>query len=518
MSRDITGMGDEPLVDENNQPKDLTNASEEEILDVHIGHSGCRGGGGSGTEGLGETGGGRGRRGRRSAYATRDLTQGSIPKNLWFLAWPMMVEGSLNMVDRVIDLVWAGRFYGVHAIGGLSVAQLYTNLIMTLRMGLDVSMKAMIARAIGAGRIDLANHVAMQAFTITAAFALAMAIVGVLLTDFLLQIMGVEQEVIDVAALYMRIQFIGFAGQAFRMMTGSALQAAGDAMTPMKATTISRVAHIVSAPVLIFGWLGLPQMNLAGAAVANVLAQGLGVAWNSYALFTGTSRLHLNPRGYYVDFPILVRLVRIGAPASITGMERSIVHLLLAWIVTPFGSNALAAYGITRNLEQFTALGSMGLGRASGVLVGQNLGAGNQERARKTVVWAVGYVTAIRGSLALLLLAFPAIFISIFNNDPSLIEVASIWVRIQAIAGLVMGGSQVFSQSFNVAGDTMAPMIITMIAMVGVELPLAFALSHWTSLGQYGIPVAITFAMVLRIAIYFPYFFKGRWLRVKVID
>jgi Na+-driven multidrug efflux pump len=194
------------------------------------------------------------------------------------------------------------------------------------------------------------------------------------------------------------------------------------------------------------------------------------------------------------------------------------VHLLLARLVTPFGTSALAAYGITRNLEQFTALGSMGLGRASGTLVGQNLGANNPERAKRTVRWALGYVTAIRGSMALMLMAFPALFVAIFSSDPALMEVAVVWVRIQAVTGLVMGGSMVFSQSFNVAGDTMAPMIITMIAMVGVELPLAFALSQWTPMGQYGIPLAITIAMILRIAIYFPYFLKGRWLRIKVID
>jgi putative MATE family efflux protein len=514
VARNTPGNTDRAGDGERSQPQDLTNASREEILNVDIRSSG-RGGNRQGTEGTSETGGGGG---RRSAYATRDLTQGSIPKNLWFLAWPQMIEGALNMVDRVADLFWAGRYFGVHAIGGLTIAQLYTNFIMTARTGLDTGMRAMIARSIGAGRVDLANHVALQSFSITAVFALAMAITGVFLTDFLLQIMGVSEDVIDIAGLYMRIQFIGFAGQAFRQMTGGALQAAGDSMTPMKATTISRVAHLVSAPVLIFGWLGFPQLDLAGAALANVVAQGLGVAWNSYALFAGTSRLHLTLRGYYVDFPLLARLVRIGAPASVTGLERSMVHLLLARLVTPFGTSALAAYGITRNLEQFTALGSMGLGRASGTLVGQNLGANNPERAKRTVRWALGYVTAIRGSMALMLMAFPALFVAIFSSDPALMEVAVVWVRIQAVTGLVMGGSMVFSQSFNVAGDTMAPMIITMIAMVGVELPLAFALSQWTPMGQYGIPLAITIAMILRIAIYFPYFLKGRWLRIKVID
>ena len=252
--------------------------------------------------------------------------------------------------------------------------------------------------------------------------------------------------------------------------------------------------------------------------MANVVAQSLGMAWNFYALFAGTSRLRLTLQGYYVDFPILARLVRIGAPASVTGAQRSIVHLLLGRVVVPFGTVALAAYGLTRNMEMFTAMGSMGLGRASGTLVGQNLGAGSEQRARKTVLWAVVYITLVRGSMGILLLAFPVLFVSIFNSEPQFMEVAVIWVRIQAVAGMVMGSSMVFQQSFNVAGDTLAPMVVTLVSMVGLELPLAFALSRWTSLGQYGIPVAITTAMVVRTILYFSYYYPGRWLRVKVID
>ena len=89
------------------------------------------------------------------------------------------------MLDRVADLFWAGRFFGIHAIGGLAIAQLYTGLIMTGRQGLDMGMQAMIARAVGAGNIRLANHVALQALTITTIFSAAMVSIGVLYTDFL---------------------------------------------------------------------------------------------------------------------------------------------------------------------------------------------------------------------------------------------------------------------------------------------------------------------------------------------
>ncbi|MCH7706534.1 MAG: hypothetical protein IIB33_05750, partial [Chloroflexi bacterium] len=176
------------------EASDPADASEEEILNVRVrAHGGGGGGGGfvvedmeGGTVSMGGRGGGR-----RSARATRDLTEGSVPKNLWVLAWPQMVEGILNVVDQMADLFWAGRFVGARAIAGLGVAQDYTRLIMTGRMGLDMGMQAMVARAIGADRVELANHVALQAFTLTITFTLLVVTTGAFFTDFLLQVLGV---------------------------------------------------------------------------------------------------------------------------------------------------------------------------------------------------------------------------------------------------------------------------------------------------------------------------------------
>jgi putative MATE family efflux protein len=427
-----------------------------------------------------------------------------------------MVEGVLNSVDQLADLFWAGRVGGFRTIAGLGVAQAYTQLIMTVRMGLDMSMQAMISRAVGAGRLDLANHVALQSFTLVALFSLSMVLIGFFLSDSLMQILGVSDEVIEATSLYLKIQFIGSAAMGFRMSSASALQSSGDAITPMKATAVARLIHLALSPILIFGLAGFPAMGIAGAAVATVIAHSLAASWNFRALFTGTSRLHLTLRGYHPDFPLLWRLLRIGAPASITGAERVMSNLVIVRLVTPFGDAALAAYSLTRRLEFLTGMGSQGLGRASGVLVGQNLGAGQPERAKSTVRWAIGFVMSIRGTMGLVLIAFPVFFMSIFAQDPEFLDVGATWLRIQAVGGLVMGAGMVYQMSFNVAGDTMAPMIVTLITMWGIEVPGAFILSRYTDLAQFGIPVAIAAAMILRIVLYTGYFLKGRWLRVQV--
>jgi putative MATE family efflux protein len=462
--------------------------------------------------------GGAGGGGRRSAYATRDLTEGSIPRNLWFLAWPQIIEGVLNVADQMVDLFWAGRGFGSRAIAGIGVAQNYTQFIMTGRQGLDTGMQAMVSRAIGAGNIGLANHITLQALTLSGAYSLTMVLLGVFFTEDLLRLLGVSNEVIAQGSLYMRVQFLGAAGIAFRMMAGSALQASGDTMTPMKATAATRILHIVLSPLLAFGWLGFPTLGLAGLAAANVLAQLVGAGMNFRALFTGTSRLHLTLRGYRLDFAIIWRQVRIGAPASVTGMERPLAQLVLVGFLAPFGDYALASYALANRAQMFVNLGMWGLGRSSGVLVGQNLGAGKTARARETILWAIGFMGMVNGILVSLVFFFPGAFLSIFNQEPELLSIAIPWLRIQVIGYLFMGASQIFMQSFNTAGDTVVPMFVTVGTIWGVQQPLAYFFSRYTTLGEFGIAWAIVIAMLAPLFVYIPYYIWGPWWRKRVLS
>ncbi len=454
---------------------------------------------------------------RRSAYATRDLTTGGVRRNLWFIAWPQMVAGVFNASDQLADIFWAAKVAGFNAIGGVGVAQAYGHLVMMARMGLDVGMQAVIARAVGAQRLDLANHAMLQAFTLTFLLSFALTVLGVLTAPFLLRLVGVSDAVADVAVVYLQFQFVSSGVQGFRQTTGAALQASGDTFTHMKSTIASRVLHLIISPFLVFGWFGVPEMGIAGAAAANAGAQVVGVVWNLFALSSGSSRLKLSLLDYRVDLPLMWRIIKIGAPATATQMERGLSEMVLIRLVSPFGDIPLAAYSLTRRLERMTNIGSQGMGRASGILVAQNLGAEQPARARATVKWAVAYVMVIRGAAGILLIAFPAFFIGLFTNEPEFVETAVVWLRIQAVAGTLLGGGQVFQQSFNVAGDTLAPMLVTFMSMWVMEIPIAFALSRWTSVEALGIAIAIAIAMLIRFALYGGYYFTGRWLTVGVL-
>jgi putative MATE family efflux protein len=454
---------------------------------------------------------------RRSAYATRDLTTGSIPRNLFFIAWPQFIEGLLRVVDQMADLVWAG-FLGTQAIAGLGVAQQYTGLSRTSRQGVDVAQRAMISRAIGMGDQALANHIVFQAWNLTLIFGAVMVLIGVVFTEPMLRLLGISEEVIAVGAPYMRLHFIGSLTQSFQQVSGHALAAAGDTLSLMKSTTITRVAHLALSPLFVFGLLGFPEMGVAGAALGNIISHGLGAALLFWILFRGTSRLHVRLGEWRFDGPMMWRMIKLGWPAAINGMERSVAQLVMIRFVAPFGDIAVAAFTVTRRVEMFANLGSQGMGLASGVIVGQSLGAGKPERAKQTIYWATGYVLAVKAIVCFFLFSFPMLILSIFNRDPEFLELAQVWIRIQVAGFLFMGVGQVAQNSFQMAGDTMTPMLITLGALWGVEIPLSYVLSNFTWLGQFGIAWAIVVAMILRTIVYVPYFYWGRWLRISMFD
>jgi putative MATE family efflux protein len=456
--------------------------------------------------------------GRRSAYATRDLTSGSIPGTLWFLAWPHSVEGVLRIADHVVDLALAGLGFGHRGIAGMGAAQQFSQLGFTARWGLDIGMRAMLSRAIGMGDTALANQVVLQAASLTLVYGIVMAVIGLLFTEALLTLLGVSEGVVAEGAAYMRVTFMGQAVIGFSVLTAHALGAAGDTLTPMKTSILMRLVHIALSPILMFGLLGAPHFGLMGAALANIISQALAAAILFWVLFSGTSRLHLTLRGYRLDWAILRRILSVGLPASVTGMERAFAQLLLLGLIAPFGDVAVALFALSRRIEMFSHAGTQGFAQASGTIVGQCIGRGRPERARETVLWAGGFAVVVNVVLTILIALFPIAVLSVFTRDPELLDFGRPWLLIQTIGYSAVGIGLVASHSLQTAGATVYVMLVTIGTMWGIEFPLALFLSRGTELGPYGVAWAMVAAMLARPILYLPYFLSGRWLRIRMFS
>ena len=449
------------------------------------------------------------------AAVDRDLTKGSIIGNLWHLAWRMIIIDVLTMLGPIIDMIWVGRL-GSTAVAGVGVAGMVVMMVGSAMMGLSMGVRAMIARAVGADDFDEANHIARQALAISAGFSIIVAIIGIFFADPLMGILGVEADVVAEGASYLRVLLVGMAGLSFLIVAEGIMMASGDAATPMKIVVFTEIFHVLLCPFLVFGWWIFPRLGVSGAALTNVFSLSLGTGISFWILFTGRTRLRLTMKNFRLDGGVIWRMVKIGIPASINGMQRSFVNVVMLWFIVPFGTLAVAAHTVAQRVEMITLMAGFGFGQAAGVLAGQSLGAQQPKRAEKTGWVASGLVTGLMTISALVVLLWAENIVRIFNAEPGLVEIAGTFLRIAAVGFLVLGVAAVLTDCLNGVGDTMIPMLASLITMWGAQVPMAYFLPKYTSIGVYGVRWAMVTALAMRAITYVVYFTLGRWKRKQV--
>ncbi len=458
-----------------------------------------------------ESGGGRGS--RRSVV--KDWTQGNIFHNLLSLSWPIVVGNSLNLLGPVIDMVWVAKL-GAASIAGVGVAGMAVMLVTSARMGLSQGTRALVARFVGAGDSEGANHIGQQAFVISGTYTIIVASIGIFFAEPIMGIFGLEAEVISEGAAYMRIMFISTVAMSFRMMAEAIMQASGDTVTPMRITVVFRIFHAGLSPLLIFGLWIFPRMGVSGAAAANAISQGLGGMVALWILFSGHSRLRLSMKNFSLDFGAIWRILKIGIPASITAMERTFGDLALMWFMAPFGTIAVAGHTLIQRMQAILRMPNMGLGIGSGVLAGQNLGANQPDRAEKGGWLAVGVGEAFTILVSIAILFWAESFVRVFSSDPEIVSMTSSFLRVGVGGYALMGIYYILQNTIAGAGDTMPPMLVTLLNFWLVQIPLAFILPKYTDLGVLGVRWAIVAGMVVGVIAYVTYFRMGRWKRKRV--
>jgi putative MATE family efflux protein len=458
--------------------------------------------------------------------STRDWTQGSVVRNLLSLTWPILISQSLNMIGPFIDMVWVGKL-GAASVAGVGIASSVVTLANGAIMGLSMSVRALVARSVGAKDWDGANHAARQAFVICISYALLLAVVGILFARPIISMFGVKTDVVDAGSTYLRVQLIGMITMCLRVFTESTLQASGNAMTPMKIGLIFRAVHVVLCPFLVFGsafsstvfphladfsgWWPFAAMGIAGAAVTNIISQGLGGILGLWVLFKARTGLRLTFKNFRFDIQMIKRMLVIGLPNLFLHTQHHLCTLVFTWFTAPFGIIYVAAHTIWQRVDTISTTIGSGVGTSAGVLGAQNLGANKPERADKGGWLAAGFALGIMLCSSTGILLFAESIAGLFNSDPELVRITSAFMRISAAGYLGWGLNVVFMQFLVGVGDTFMSFLLETLQTWLVQIPLAFVLSRYTSLGVYGIRWAMVIGLFVAAVIFTLYYRTGKW-------
>ncbi|OPZ31409.1 MAG: Multidrug resistance protein NorM [Lentisphaerae bacterium ADurb.BinA184] len=445
----------------------------------------------------------------------RELTDGHLLRSLALLTGPMLVSALLQNLQSLIDLFWVGSL-GPGALAAVAMSGTVLMLLFPMMMGLSTGTVALVARAVGGERWDEAGHAASQSLLLALVAGGLTGLLAPLITNRMLHLLGSTPEVLADGGAYLRISLWGSFTVFVLFIGNAALQGAGDAVTPMIIMVIGNVLNLILDPLFIFGWGPVPAMGVRGAALATVLAQAVSAAVAVTILLSGRSRLHARPRQWRPDMEVCWRILRIGIPGSGQMLARSLNGAVLMRIVASCGTAAVAAYGTGLRLHMFILMPAFTLGGAAATLVGQNLGAGKPDRARRAAWLATGIDVGVMVVAAIALALSAPLLIRAFNDDPEVIHIGAQYLRVIspfyvfAALGIVLG------RSLNGAGDSLTPMIMTVVSLWGLQVPLAVGLSRVWEPPTVGIWWAIAAATALHGALIALWFETGRWQRARV--
>ncbi|SFS69722.1 MATE family efflux transporter [Halostagnicola kamekurae] len=453
-----------------------------------------------------------------------DLTDGSLVRPMFHLAWPLVVIQLLQVAYNVGDTFWLGAL-SPDAVGALSLAFPLIFFLISIGGGFTAAGAILIAQHSGA-ESDEGGLIAGQTISFITLIAIAIAVIGFLATDSMLALLLADPEteaaIIPLASEYMRVFFLGMPFLFGFFIFVSLMRGYGNTRAPMVVMFVSVVFNLAVDPVFIFGVGPVPRLEMAGAAVATVLSRAIATVIGFYVLlYTDVGpeieASHLLPRAEYIS-----EITRLGVPTALEQSMSSLAMIAMTAMVSMFPPAVVTAYGLGNRLISLAFLPALGMSQATDTIVGQNLGAGKPERAARATWLAAGVIAAVMAVGGAIAFLVPEPIVSVFltadvEGRAATVDYGTTYLQVAALMFVFMGVMQVFLGAFRGAGNTKTALAFSVIALwFGRVLVTVFLLfvADW---GTTGIWVGVLVGDVVGAIAAGVWFTRGTWKR-SLID
>lgn len=445
----------------------------------------------------------------------QEFTKGGIDRAIVLLSIPMILEMAMESLFAVVDIFFVSKI-GPEAIATVGITESVLTLVYSLAIGLSAAATAMVARRIGEGDRHAAAQAGAQVILIALVLSLLIAVPGYFFAEEILGFMAHDQSVSATGHQFTRLLLTCNLPILLLWMLNGIFRGAGDAATAMRALWIANLVNIVLCPVFIFGLGPIPAMGVLGSGVATSIGRSTGVVYQLWNLFEVGKIVKLRWSMMRARWDIIGTLLRVASGSAGQYLIASASWIFMVFILGQINKEVVAGYTIAIRIVVFCILPSWGMANAAATLVGQNLGAGQPERAEQSV-WRAGYYNFIFLFViaAICLIAAPQL-IGFFSQTPEVVESGSLALRIIAGGYVFFGWGMILTQAINGAGDTFTPTLLNFVFFWLIETPLAWLLAlHW-GWGQTGVYWSIVIAEsgVALAAVWL--FKKGKWKLAKV--
>lgn len=465
------------------------------------------------------------------------LTEGTQLWPLLALAAPLVASQLLQVLYNLADTFWVGRI-GADAVSAISFAWPVVFLVITIGGGFTTAGTILVSQYTGAGSDDRTTHVAGQTLTVFILFSIPISAAGYLLTPQLLMLVGTTPgtEIHAMATTYTRTIFLGVVFMYGFFVFGSLLRGWGDTKTPMYLMAASVALNLLIDPIFIFGfqgnplfgWFGLHSLQstlfattgfdgfgVQGAALATVISRALATAAGLWLLFTGRVGLHVSISDLRPKLATIRRIVRIGAPLSVENSTEAVAVAVMTAVIALVGTDAVAAYGIGTRLTSLVWFPIIAMGMSVETVVGQNLGAGKPDRARRTVLLASAILVAVFVAVTAFFFAFADPIISLFvtgEGAQAVVDYGVAYLHIVPLTYVVMAVFHMMNGAFHGAGSTRLSMALGVFSLWGVRAAGVAAFILVLGLGAMGAWYAIALSNVTALVVGSVFYFRGNWM------
>ena len=419
----------------------------------------------------------------------RDMTEGSIIKQMILFALPLMAGNIFQMLYNTVDSVVVGQYVGKEALAAVNSTTMIINMLVFFFNGFSVGAGVLIARHFGARDYDRLHNAIETTMAMTFLFCLIFTIVGSLAVKPMLTVMSTPEDVLEDATTYLTIYFLGISGLLVYNMGSGILRSVGDTTRPLLFLILTSLLNIALDLLFVLGF----RMGIAGVAWATILAQFISAVLTTLLLTRSKDIYQFTWKDMRIDGGVLREIFKVGLPAGIQSVITAFSNVFVQSYINFFGSSCMAGWGCYNKLDQFIMLPMSSMAMAATTFVSQNIGAKKMDRANKGTVTAILMSVGVTALIALVLVIWAEPSVRLFTQDESVIEFGVLFLQANTFFLLFNCVNHVLAGALRGRGDSRGPMIIMLLSFVAIRQVYLFVVTRFVAntpfLVGFGYPV-----------------------------
>ena len=395
---------------------------------------------------------------KKSKYEM-DLCSGSIVKKLLIFTFPIMLSSMLQLLFNAADVAVVGKFAGNASLAAVGSTTALINLLTNVFIGLSVGTNVITARHFAAKEEKDVSQTVHTSIFISIIGGIILTIIGIIFAPMILELMGAPRDVLDLAAKYLRIYFLGMTATTLYNFGSAILRAIGDTRRPLIFLIISGIVNVVLNLLLVATPL---NMGVAGVAIATAVSQCISAILVIICLVKEKSSIHLDWKNLKIHKEKLIKILKIGLPAGIQGSLFSLSNVVIQSAVNSFGKIVIAGNSAAANLEGFVYVAMNAFHQSAITFISQNVGAEKFRRVNRIIFIAIGSVTAVGIILGGGVTIFGEYLLKIYSSSPDVIDAGMLRLKYICVVYFICGIMDVLVGILRGLGKSITPMIVSL--------------------------------------------------------